>query len=185
MKGLWDELASYNVAAHGPQQDQQKLMQFLMGLNESYSAICGQILLMNPLPSVRQAYSFVSQEEKQCLLTSMNAAAESAASAAMAVRSNDKSPVAWKDGIDRSNTGRMEPTDRFSSSQNFQANRSPQGQDGGRFFYQDRRRMGSGRGRPQCSYCGDMGHWVQKCFQLHGYPLGHPIARMNSGPNSN
>ena len=57
LKGLWDELASYNAAAHGAQQDQQKLMQFLMGLNESYSAICGQILLMNPPPSVRQAYS--------------------------------------------------------------------------------------------------------------------------------
>ncbi|RVW37165.1 hypothetical protein CK203_111757 [Vitis vinifera] len=49
LKGLWDELASYNAAAHGAQQDQQKLMQFLMGLNESYSAIRGQILLMNPL----------------------------------------------------------------------------------------------------------------------------------------
>ena len=45
--------------------------------------------------------------------------------------------------------------------------------------------MGSGRGRPQCLYCGDMGHWVQKCFQLHGYPLGHPKARMNSDSNSN
>ncbi|RVW71564.1 hypothetical protein CK203_047984 [Vitis vinifera] len=42
----------------------------------------------DPLPSVRQAYSSVSQEEKQRLLTSTNAAAESAASAAMAVRSN-------------------------------------------------------------------------------------------------
>ncbi|RVW94425.1 hypothetical protein CK203_035742 [Vitis vinifera] len=72
LKGLWDELASYNAAAHGAQQDQQKLMQFLMGLNESYSAIRGQILLMNPLPSVRQAYSSVSQEEKQRLLTLTN-----------------------------------------------------------------------------------------------------------------
>ena len=115
----------------------------------------------------------------------MNAATESAASAAMAVRNNGKSPMSWKDGIDRSNTGRMEPTDCFSSSQNFQANRSPQGQDGGRFFYQDRRSMGSGRRRPQCSYCGDMGHWVQKCYQLHGYPPGHPKARLNSSPNSN
>ena len=148
LKGLWDELASYNAAAHGAQQDQQKLMQFLMGLNESYSAIRGQILLMNPLPSVRQAYSSISQEEKQRLLTSTNAAAESAASAAMVVRSNDKSSATWKDGIDRSNTGRMEPTDHPSSSQNFRVNRSSQGQDGRPFFDQDRRRMGSGRGRP-------------------------------------
>ncbi|RVX14444.1 hypothetical protein CK203_017366 [Vitis vinifera] len=98
--------------AHRAQQDQQKLMQFLMGLNESYSAIRGQILLMNPLPSVRQAYSSISQEEKQRLLTSTNAVAESAASAAMVMRSNGKSSATWKDGIDRSNTGMMEPTNR-------------------------------------------------------------------------
>ncbi|WKA12939.1 hypothetical protein VitviT2T_030281 [Vitis vinifera] len=185
LKGLWDELASYNVAAHGAQQDQQKLMQFFMGLNESCSVIRGKILLMNPLPSVRQAYPFVSQEEKQRLLTSTNAVAKSTASATMVVRSNSKSSTTWKDGIDRSNTGRMEPTDRPSGSQNFRVNRSSQGQDGRPFFDQDRRRMGSGRGRPQYSYYGDMGHWVQKCFQLHGYPPGHPKARMNLGSNSN
>ncbi|RVW41780.1 hypothetical protein CK203_107216 [Vitis vinifera] len=44
--------------------------------------------------------------------------------------------------------------------------------------------MGSRRGCPQCSYYGDMGHWVQKCFQLHGYPLGYPKARMNLDSNS-
>ena len=60
LKALWDELASYDTAVHGTQQDQKKLMQFLMGLNDSYSAIRGQILLMSPLPSVRQAYSSVS-----------------------------------------------------------------------------------------------------------------------------
>ncbi|KAL6314545.1 hypothetical protein AAG906_026884 [Vitis piasezkii] len=80
----------------------------------------------------------------------------------MAVRNNGKSSATWKDGIDRSNTRRMEPTNRPSGSQNFRVNRSSQGQDGRPFFDQDRRRMGSGRGRPQCSYCGDMGHWVQK-----------------------
>ncbi|KAK0571783.1 hypothetical protein LWI29_021503 [Acer saccharum] len=87
LKGLWDELASYNDAVLGAQQDQQKMMQFLMGLNDTYSAIRGQILLMNPLPSVRQAYSSVSQEEKQRLLTSTHTASDSGGSAAMAVRS--------------------------------------------------------------------------------------------------
>ncbi|KAL6318603.1 hypothetical protein AAG906_000681 [Vitis piasezkii] len=87
LKGLWDELASYNAAAHGAQQDQQKLMQFLMGLNESYSAIRRQILLMNPLPSCPP-------------------------SILLSVHNNGKSSATWKDGIDRSNIGMMEPTDR-------------------------------------------------------------------------
>jgi len=88
LKGLWDEVASYNDAVHGAQQDHQRLMQFLMGLNDSYSAIRGQILLINLLPNVRQAYSSVSQEEKQRLLSSMHTVNDSVDSAAMAVRSN-------------------------------------------------------------------------------------------------
>jgi len=46
------------------QNDRTKLIQFLMGLNKSYSGARGQILLINPLPSVRQAYASVVQEEK-------------------------------------------------------------------------------------------------------------------------
>ena len=63
-------------------------MQFLMGLNESYNAIRGKILLMNTLPSVRQAYSFMCQEEKQRLLSVTHTATYSNSSATMAVRSN-------------------------------------------------------------------------------------------------
>jgi len=85
LKGLWDELASYNNSLHGAQQDQQRLMQFLMGMNESYSAVHGQVLLMNPLPSVRQTYSFVSQDEKQRLLSSARTINDSVNSAAMVV----------------------------------------------------------------------------------------------------
>ena len=66
LKGLWDELASYNTTTCtcGAQNDHNKLMQFLMGLNESYATTRGQILLMNPLPTARQAYASLVQEEK-------------------------------------------------------------------------------------------------------------------------
>ncbi|KAL5777099.1 hypothetical protein ACOSP7_010025 [Xanthoceras sorbifolium] len=159
LKGLWDELASYNDAVHGTQQEQQKLMQFLMGLNDSYSAVRGQILLMNPLPSVRQAYSSVSQKEKY---------------AAMAVRSNNSGS--------KSASARFERSNRSYGSQDFRLQeKSLENQSGGR---QDRRRFGSGRGRPNCSHCGEMGHWVQTCYELHGYPADHPKAKHNSGSNS-
>ncbi|KAJ0098447.1 hypothetical protein Patl1_21148 [Pistacia atlantica] len=36
-----------------------------MGLNETYSAVRGQIMLMHPLPTVKKAYSFLCEEEKQ------------------------------------------------------------------------------------------------------------------------
>ena len=43
----------------------QRLLQFLMGLNESYSQARGQILMMNNLPNVNQAYTMVIQDESQ------------------------------------------------------------------------------------------------------------------------
>ncbi|XP_031260066.1 uncharacterized protein LOC116118244 [Pistacia vera] len=42
-----------------------RLMQFLMGLNENFDHIRNQILVMDPLPSVNKAYSMVLRVEKQ------------------------------------------------------------------------------------------------------------------------
>ncbi|XP_075492417.1 uncharacterized protein LOC142530464 [Primulina tabacum] len=42
---------------------QHKLLQFLMGLNDSYVHIRSQILMMTPLPTVAQAFAIISQEE--------------------------------------------------------------------------------------------------------------------------
>ena len=44
---------------------EQKLIQFLMGLNESYTAVRGNILMMTPLPTLGQTYSLLVQEERQ------------------------------------------------------------------------------------------------------------------------
>ena len=40
-------------------------MHFLMGLNESYGSIRGQILSMDPFPLITRIFSLVVQEEKQ------------------------------------------------------------------------------------------------------------------------
>ncbi|XP_020255452.1 uncharacterized protein LOC109832512 [Asparagus officinalis] len=73
LKALWDELYSYNVVPPctcGSSKElmnihqREKVMQFLMGLNESYNAIRSQILLMEPLPTVNRAYSLLLQEER-------------------------------------------------------------------------------------------------------------------------
>ena len=41
------------------------VMQLLMGLNDSFSHIQGQILLMDPIPFVERVYSLLIQDEKQ------------------------------------------------------------------------------------------------------------------------
>ncbi|KAL5736212.1 hypothetical protein ACOSQ2_031000 [Xanthoceras sorbifolium] len=133
---LSDELALYSDATHGAKTDQQKLMQFLIGLNETYSAIHGQILLMNPLPSICQAYSSVSQEEKQRLLSTTQTATE-LGSAAIVVRHNNNG------GKLNFSAGTYRPYQSL-------ANQSSQPQDvrsqGELRFDQDQRRFGSGRG---------------------------------------
>lgn len=78
LKGLWDELdaieAPYactckcvctNGKENGEREQRKRLVQFLMGLNECYTNIRGQILLMQPLPAVEKAYSMLRHEEKQ------------------------------------------------------------------------------------------------------------------------
>ena len=41
-----------------------------MGLNDTYNVVRTNILMMSPLPNVRQAYSLVSQDETQRQMTS-------------------------------------------------------------------------------------------------------------------
>ncbi|XP_070035543.1 uncharacterized protein [Nicotiana tomentosiformis] len=78
MKKLWEELNTLNAHAqckcqcicgakanmHKAEQD-RRLIRFLMGLNEVYTVVRGSILMMNPLPSIAQAFSILIQEEKQ------------------------------------------------------------------------------------------------------------------------
>jgi len=45
--------------------EEQKLIQFLMGLNSIYTAIRWNILMMTPFPFMSQAYSLLVQEARQ------------------------------------------------------------------------------------------------------------------------
>uniref|UniRef100_A0A6N2KIH2 Retrotransposon Copia-like N-terminal domain-containing protein n=1 Tax=Salix viminalis TaxID=40686 RepID=A0A6N2KIH2_SALVM len=74
LKTLWDELKMSSpviqCSCGGMKQltnneEKMRLSQFLMGLNESYSAIRGQIMLMQSLPTVKKAYSLLCEEKKQ------------------------------------------------------------------------------------------------------------------------
>ncbi|RVW66875.1 Retrovirus-related Pol polyprotein from transposon RE1 [Vitis vinifera] len=45
-------------------QHREYVLQFLMGLNDSYARIRGQILMMDPLPAINKVFSLVIQEER-------------------------------------------------------------------------------------------------------------------------
>ncbi|XP_075074520.1 uncharacterized protein LOC142162108 [Nicotiana tabacum] len=78
VKRIWDELDTLNTCMHctcecncgGKSKtfkslQDGRLIQFLMGLNDIYSAVRSNILMLTPLPSVNQAYSLLIQDEKQ------------------------------------------------------------------------------------------------------------------------
>ncbi|XP_070035059.1 uncharacterized protein [Nicotiana tomentosiformis] len=74
MKDLWDELdvlvplSSCDCEEARPSVEHlrsQRLLQFLMGLNESYSNIRSNVLAKRPVVTVNKAYVIVTQEESQ------------------------------------------------------------------------------------------------------------------------
>lgn len=74
LKKKWDELECLaptpHCTCHAAKQvsecdSRNKLMQFLMGLNDAYDSTRDQILLIDPMPMVSKAYSMILQMEKQ------------------------------------------------------------------------------------------------------------------------
>ncbi|KAG5003445.1 hypothetical protein JHK84_027712 [Glycine max] len=53
------DLAKGVIHAKTTHHEEDQLMQFLMGLNDTYNTVRTNILMMSPLPNVRQAYSLV------------------------------------------------------------------------------------------------------------------------------
>ncbi|XP_016581996.1 uncharacterized protein LOC107879477 [Capsicum annuum] len=78
IKQLWDDLASLSANTNTActcgvikkSNDEQKVFQFLMGLNDIYIQVRNNILMMKPLPSIRTVYSFLLTNEKQRVVSS-------------------------------------------------------------------------------------------------------------------
>lgn len=78
LKRLWDELDSLDVFQTGigdctcqgkaktiKSEQDARLIQFLMGLNDAYAGPRSNLLMLCPLPSVNYAYSLFIRDEKQ------------------------------------------------------------------------------------------------------------------------
>ncbi|XP_042974688.1 uncharacterized protein LOC122306322 [Carya illinoinensis] len=87
-KCLWDELINYDQIPHCTcgayksckcdatrlflaYQQRQHVISFLMALNDDFTHVRGQILLLEPLPSITKVFSLIIQEEKQKEVSSM------------------------------------------------------------------------------------------------------------------
>jgi len=65
LKVLWEELSNYNLQCTcGGAKELEQHMSFLMSLNDTYAQIRGQILLMDPIPSVNRIF-FINHTRRE------------------------------------------------------------------------------------------------------------------------
>ena len=101
-------------------QQQDYVLQFLMGYNKSFSQVRAQILMFDPLPSTKKLFSLIFQEERHRSLSFLNLFQPNVA--------------AYR-----------------ASSSNYNSYKSK-------------------KDKPYCTHCGMLGHTIDKCYKIHGYP---------------
>ncbi|GJW53973.1 putative RNA-directed DNA polymerase [Tanacetum coccineum] len=125
-----------------------KLMQFLMGLDDTYMQIRSSILSRETLPDVRSAYAIISSEESHKIATgSVFGTSQRSQTSAFNVNAPN-----------RGNLQRFQTSTSFSRPSN---NNKPN--DNG-----NKRTVGGST--LVCKNCGFNGHSIEKCFKIIRYP---------------
>lgn len=161
LKKLWDELAclmpvpACTCSASKEVSDLtgfNRLMQFLMGLNDTFDHIRNQILVMDPLPSINKAYSIVLRVEKQREVHIIFP--ETNNNTAMLVKTTEY----MRDSGGRIGYYRGSGRGRFNRG-NYNSARG------------NTRRFGvTEKENSHCDHCNMNGHTRDVCFKLNGYP---------------
>jgi hypothetical protein len=164
LKGLWDEFLNYRPIPSctcGAKcmcglsktlieyQHYDYVHSFLMGLNETFAVVRGQILLMEPLPGINKVFFLIQNHKKQkgARILPLPVGFPSVDSTALASRLDN--------GVNQTFTYANSESNALLSR--FDNTRQPQ------YPRKD---------RPICSHCGYKGHVAEKCYKLHGYPPG-------------
>ncbi|CAL1387813.1 unnamed protein product [Linum trigynum] len=120
------------------------VLRFVRGLNDSFAAARSQIMLMNPMPSLNQAFAMIIEQEKQNRILAPPSLPDS-----MAMYSRGFPP-----GRNQSYPPPRSPYPTPNPSTNPQPPHP-------------------GSNRPFCTHCHSYGHTVDKCYKLHGFPPGY------------
>lgn len=181
LKRLWDELASLDsqdkctcvCICEGKQKmeksvEDEMLIQFLMGLNDTYAQARGNILMMNPLPNINVAYSLILQDENQ-KETYMSPISNSDSSSFMvnsSANQNKNGKQFQKSNPAASGSG-AKPNMGYPKMNNYQ-----QGQQTPRYPRQNLRFKGKKKYNPNvsCDHCGKTVHVIDDCYRLIGFP---------------
>ncbi|XP_050223657.1 uncharacterized protein LOC126673524 [Mercurialis annua] len=177
LKILWDEylnLRPIPVCSCNPQchcdalkkvkdfQERNYAMRFLKGLNENFSVIKTQVLMMDPLPKINRVFSLAAQHERQI---AFNVGSLQILEPSVFTAQSNSS-------FQRNNSPYRPPNSNFNfykppvTNLNTGSNFRPQG--GQKRFYSL-----PNNGKPMCSFCGMPGYSVDICDRKHGFPPGY------------
>ncbi|PWA97255.1 ribonuclease H-like domain-containing protein [Artemisia annua] len=142
-----------------------KLMQFLMGLDDSYMQIRSNILSRDPLPEVKRAFAIVSSEESHRAVVF--------GSSGTGVSQRSQSSVFHSNVPNRGNSQRPQTSGNF-----FRPNNTSRTNN-------SRNSRAAGGSTLICEHCGFNGHTEDRCFKLIGYPPNFGKRNGYTGTNSN
>ncbi|PIN05129.1 hypothetical protein CDL12_22326 [Handroanthus impetiginosus] len=134
---------------------QQKLLQFLLGLIDSYNQAKSQILMMSPLPTVNQAYSMLIQEENQ------------RGHQGSTLSESSLEPTALKSSI-------QQPSTALLSNKNLAKHQGNQLSQ----FNNSKKNWNL-----QCDNCHLRGHMRESCYKLIGYPADFKFTKKRNPPS--
>ncbi|XP_055824271.1 uncharacterized protein LOC129892727 [Solanum dulcamara] len=133
----------------------QRLLEFLMGLNKTYSAVRGQILMQSPTPNLNKAFSLVMDHESQRNIAHTNY--ESCLPKLM------------------ESTALFSPKGSGHSVGNGNFGHQPGGVGGNPIRSHYEAQFNSQKPQKSvitCEVCGYRGHTKEQCFKVKGYPVG-------------
>ncbi|XP_047257493.1 uncharacterized protein LOC124885309 [Capsicum annuum] len=157
MRTLWDEFDAFMPSPRCSYPESrsyaQRVLQFLMGLNETYSQCRSQILLMTPVPSISKVYSMIVDHESQRSIASSSSVGRLSDTLDAAALFNYKLGYKGKGGYlgpgDSGGTSLVKTTS----------------------IYEGRPPASTYKGAPQkktpvvCEFCGYNGHTKDQCFK--------------------
>ncbi|KAH0682982.1 hypothetical protein KY289_020734 [Solanum tuberosum] len=161
MIDLWDEIdvmvpnPSCECETSMPYAEhikQQRLLQFLVGLNESFAQVRSSILLNSVVPSVNQAYSMAIQEESQRKLGIADTGSEALI---MLARRNSNNHASNNPNHYPGQGRNTLNSNSYSHGQYSQGKRT----------------------RIICEHCGFKGHNKETCYRIVGFPADFKTKR--------
>nr|XP_009783444.1 PREDICTED: uncharacterized protein LOC104232050 [Nicotiana sylvestris] len=174
LKRLWDELDSLNCdvkclctcVCEGKEKlekslEDERLIQFLMGLNDCYGQARGNILMMNPLPNINHAYSLALQDENQREIYANPLISADSSSFMVENQRNfmAQSNYPQKNGKQRQrNFGQIQKNHMQKTGNLAQKNPTFKG------------KKTKFNPNVSCSYCKKIRHTINDCYRIIGFP---------------